>query len=115
MDDQNWVDGSLLGRHSPADASTHARGEGDASAASADPSPTLMETQAGQTIDEVKMIDENIKALSRHEGGGVLEESAAKIARGEIQGSQLAAPHNVEQMDAVDKEDTESSGRPPSY
>ena len=61
------------------------------------------------------MIDENIKALSRHEGGGVLEESAAKIARGEIQGSQLAASHDVEQMDTGDKEGAKSSDRPPSY
>ena len=48
-------------------------------------------------------------------GGDVLEESAAKIACGEIQGSQLAVPHNDEQQDAVDEEGTESLGRPPSY
>ena len=63
----------------PADASTHARGEGDASAASADPSPTMMETHAGQDIEDVNMIDGNIKALSRHEGReGVVGKHQAK-------------------------------------
>ena len=44
-----------------------------------------------------------------------MEESAAKIASGEIQDSQLAASHDVEQLDTGDKEGAKSSDRPPSY
>ena len=44
-----------------------------------------------------------------------MEELAPKIASGEIQDSQLAASHDVDQMDTVDEEGAESSDRPPSY
>ena len=44
-----------------------------------------------------------------------MEESAAKTASGEIQDSQLAASHDVEQLDTGDKEGAKSSDRPPSY
>ena len=45
-----------------------------------------------------------------------MEELAAKIASGEIQDSQLAASHDVDQpIDTVDEEAAESSDRPPSY
>ena len=45
-----------------------------------------------------------------------MEELAPKIRSGEVQDSQLAASHDVDQpMDTVDEEAAESSDRPPSY
>ena len=45
-----------------------------------------------------------------------MEELAPKPARGEVQDSQLAASHDVDQpIDTVDEEAAESSDRPPSY
>ena len=76
-----------------------------------------MEAQGEQDMDDdIKEIDdENIVALSRLLGRDVLGESAVKIVCGEMRSRRLACPPDVEHLDVVEEEGTESSGRPPSY
>ena len=103
--------------NSSLDPSAHCSGEGDASAAATDPSPTGVDAQAGIEAFVKKMDEDNLRTLEemRVFGEGVLKAAVAEIIEKGCRSKGLAFPRGFKPDAVQGEEGDESPDRPPSY